>query len=127
MPRFSVVLPHTKIELTEIALKEAVRLARGLNARISVLAVQIVPFPQELDPTRGCPGLPALLALAESADVPVTVNLVYARDWESACDQTLTQGSFVLLAARRGWLRSREERLAHHLSRAGHKVTLLPA
>lgn len=125
--RFPVVLPHTDLTLTEVALREAARLARGLEVSITLLAVQIVPFPDLLDPTRGCPGFPQLLALAESAEAPVTINIVYARDWETACQQALPHGSTVVMAARKGWLRSREEKLAHWLTRTGHKVTLVQA
>jgi len=55
--RLPVILPHTDFALTEAALGEAVRMARDLDARITVLVVQIVPFPELLDPTRGWPGL----------------------------------------------------------------------
>jgi hypothetical protein len=125
--RLSVVLPHTDLALTAVAMREAARLACGLDVRVTVLAVRIVPFPEALDPTRGCPGLSELLALAESAEAPVTINIVYARDWESACEQSLDAGSLVVVAVRKRWLRTREERLAAYLTGAGHKVTTVPA
>src|SRR5690349_13624024 len=126
-PRLSVILPHTEFELTGAALREAARMAHGLDARVTVLAVQLVPFPEPLDPTRGCPALDELLAMAEAAEAPVTINIVYSRDWETACEQVLGQGSLVVIAVRKGWRRTREERLAEYLVRAGHNVTTIPA
>ena len=108
-------------------MREAARLARGLDAHVTVLAVRVVPFPEVLDPTRGCPGFEELLAMAETAGLPVTINIVYARDWESACQEAVQHGSLVVIAVRKGWLRSREERLAEWLVRAGYKVTTVPA
>jgi hypothetical protein len=84
-PHLSIVLPHTEVALTAVAMQEAARLARGLDAHVTMLAVRVVPFPEVLDPTRGCPEFEELLAMAETAGVPVTINIVYARDWESAC------------------------------------------
>jgi nucleotide-binding universal stress UspA family protein len=125
-PQLAIVIPHTDAALTEAALHEAVRLALSLNARITLLAACILPFPEPLDPTRGYPGLPELMALAEAVGLPVTVQIVYARDWESVCDHALAQGSLIVMAARKAWRRTREERLAECLTRAGHKVTLVP-
>lgn len=121
--RLPVVVPHTELPLTEVALREAARLVHGLDARVSVLAVCIVPFPDPLDPTRGLPGLTELMTVAEKAGISVTIQVVYARDWEAACEQVLERGSLVVIAVRRGWLRTREERLARELSSAGHRVT----
>ncbi len=122
-----VVVPHTDLELTGIALREAARLARGLNAQVTVLAVRVVPFPEPLDPGRGMPGMDELMALAEGAGAPVTIHVVYAREWKAACEQLMAQGSLVVMAVRRSWLRTREERLAAWLTRAGHKVTTIAA
>jgi nucleotide-binding universal stress UspA family protein len=125
--RFPVVVPHTELRLTGIALREAVRLARGLDVRVTVLAVRIVPFPEPLDPGRRLPEFDDLVALAEAAETPVTIHVVYAREWEAACEQVLERGSLVVIAVRRAWLRTREERLASRLSRAGHTVTTVAA
>jgi hypothetical protein len=125
--RLSVVLPHTDLALTRAALGEASRLAHGLHARVTVLAVRVIPFPEPLDPSRSFPGLQELIALAESAEMPVTINIVYARDWDAACEQALDNGALVVIALRRSWLRTREERLAAHLTRTGHTVATVAA
>ena len=44
-PQLSIVIPHSETALTEAALHEAVRLAISLNARITLLAACILPFP----------------------------------------------------------------------------------
>jgi hypothetical protein len=102
-------------------------MARGLNARVTVLAIRVVPFPEVLDPTRGCPDLSELMALAESMGEPITINVVYACNWEAACEHALLRGSLVVIAVRKGWFRSREERMAGWLAQCGHKVTTVPA
>ncbi len=61
--------------------------------------------------------------MAEAVGLPVAIQIVYARDWQSACRQVLDAGSLVVMAVRRGWFRTREERLAGWLTRSGHKVT----
>ena len=66
------------------------------------------------------------MTLAEAVGLPVTVQIVYARDWESACEHALPSGSLIVMAARKCWKRSREQRLADWLTRAGHKVTMVP-
>jgi hypothetical protein len=126
-PQLSVVLPHTEVALTAIALREAVRMARGLNARLIVLAIRVIPFPDDLDPTRPCPDLPALMELAESTDAPISISVVYARNWEAACEHALLRGSLIVIAVRKGWFRTREERMAAWLTRCGHHVTTVPA
>jgi nucleotide-binding universal stress UspA family protein len=125
-PQLSIVIPHTETALTEAALHEAVRLAISLNARITLLAACILPFPEPLDPTRSYPGYPELMTLAEAVGLPVTVQIVYARDWESVCEHCLASGSLIVMATRKCWKRSREQRLAEWLTHAGHKVTLVP-
>src|SRR5258708_26558275 len=100
-PQLSIILPHTETALTEAALHEAVRLALSLNARITLWAARIVPFPEPLDPTRGYPGLPELMTLAEAVGLPVTVQIVYARDWESAFEHSLAAGSLIVMATRK--------------------------
>ena len=125
-PQLSIVIPHTEAALTEAALHEAVRLAISLNARITLLAALHFALPEPLDPTRSYAGYPELMTLAEAVGLPVTVQIVYARDWESACEHSLASGSLIVMAARKCWKRSREQRLAEWLTRAGHKVTLVP-
>jgi hypothetical protein len=117
----SIVLPHTDLALTDMA----VRFCGGLELRITLLAVRVVPFPEPVDPSRGYPGFDGLIQIAERAGVPLTIHIAYARDWEAACDQALPENSLILIAARRHWLATREERLADRLKRAGHTVTML--
>jgi len=115
------------LALTRAALGEASRLARGLHARVTVLAVRVVPFPEPLDPARSFPGLSELMTLAESAEVPVTINIVYARDWDTACEQALDHDALVVIAVRKSWIRTREEKLAGRLTRTGHTVATVAA
>jgi hypothetical protein len=126
-PQLALVLPHTELALTKVALRAAVRMARGLDVRITLLAMCVVPFPEPLDPARGFPGFSALLTLAERAGLPVAITIVYARDPDGACDQALPPGSLIVMATRSRWRQTTEQRMAERLVRAGHRVTLVAA
>ena len=102
-------------------------MARGLGARVTLLVVRVVPFPEPLVPAFAYPVFGELVELAESCEMPVTICIVHARDWKSVCEQSVEPGALVVMASRKCWRRTREERLAQCLLRTGHKVTLLPA
>src|SRR5436190_9879449 len=44
-----VFVPHTSLELTRTALTAIAEFSRNLNARVTLVAVMIVPFPLPLD------------------------------------------------------------------------------
>ena len=120
---------HIGEELTRVALEEAARLAPGLDARITLVAVSLVPFPCSLD----CPPVAPrhlhreLSRLAAASPMTADVRIVYARELMTGLRHVLPGAAVVLLAKRRRIWRTAEERLAVRLRRAGHNVVVVPA
>jgi hypothetical protein len=127
--QFQLFIPYTTRELAVRALRAALDLGRNLNAQVTLVKVQVVPFPCPLDhPTVDPEHLKRPLAeLIESVDMPVQASVILARDREDGFRSALRPGSLVLIAAKRRFWRTAEEKLARRLSRHGHSVALLEA
>jgi hypothetical protein len=127
--RLGFVVPYTTRELTRSALEGAAKLVSGLSADLTLVAVQVVPFPCPLNrPTVDPDHLEReLVALARSSALCTRILVVRARDRESGFHRVLAPESVVLLSTKRRWWRTAEERLARSLARAGHSVALMPA
>jgi hypothetical protein len=129
--RIEVVVIHTSIPATLVALKTAATLAKGLSARIRLVVPQVVPYALPLE----APPVPASVAerrfrtIAEEVTVETTVEIVPCRDIGSALETLLRSRSLVVLGARSsrccslGWPNA-ETRLARRLRSLGHQVVL---
>ena len=122
-----VVIPYTDPATTRAALSAAGTLTRGLNASIALVAVQVLPFPAPFYcPSSISEHLEARLTeLAAGCTTPVDATVVLARDTDEGYRQVLLPGATVLIATRKRWWRTREEKLARALTRAGHKVAVV--
>ncbi len=122
-----LVVPYTTPELTRRALDCAQELAHGLRAEVTLLAVQLVPFacPLSRPPVDPEHLRRQLMAIAGTSSLCTRILVVRARDREAAFTCMLAAGSLVLVATKRRWWRTAEERLVRCLSRAGHSVALL--
>jgi hypothetical protein len=124
-----LVVPFTTPRSTEKALEAARVLGAGLNSAIRLVRVQVVPFPLDL---RFSPVpqefLEAQLSRLSGGapDIPVTIEIRLAREFESGLLGTLRFRSMVVLASRKRPWRTRTERLAASLRLAGHTVILTP-
>jgi hypothetical protein len=122
-----IVVPYTEWSVTDALLKRAVALTAGLNARLTLVAVHTVPYPESF----GCPTavhahlVEQLVDLASRCPVPVNPQVVLARGRTEGFAYVLKPESIVLLGARKHWWRTQEEKLARGLARDGHKVVLL--
>jgi len=124
--RLGVVVVFTSVESTMHALRKAGALASRLNARISLVVPQVVPYPLPLTSP------PVLLDFSErrfrviAAESPVetTVRLYLCRDEMETLGAVLEPHSLIVLGGRRRWWPTREKRLARKLRRAGHEVIL---
>jgi hypothetical protein len=119
-----LVVPVTTPELTRASIKAAEHLAAGLKARIHLLRIQIVPYPLDI----ASPPVPVDF-IREQMDhyvsaLPLERELKLARDFDSALLNALDKGSVVMLSAKKRPWRTRNERLADSLRRAGHPVIL---
>ena len=119
-----IVIPHRQPELTRAALKYAATFAGGLNARLRLIDIHVVPYGVPLDkPTVDPKHISRRLrALGEESTLPVSAEIVYARDWEHGLRRALAAGSLVLLPIKRAWWRTTEKRLATRLRKQGHQV-----
>lgn len=116
----------TTVRSTIETLKRAGALAQPLNARITLLVPQIVPYPFPLASP------PVLLDfnerrvfnLASRSPVETVVRIYLCRDRWEALSKVLACHSLVLLGGRRTWWRAAEARLAKRLRRLGHEVVL---
>ena len=119
-----VVIPHRTPKLTRAALKYAARLTDDLNARIRLIDVHVVPYGVPLDePTVNPKHLTRRLRqLAQESAMPISAEVVYARDWEQGLRRSLGPGSLVLMAIQRSWWRTSDKRLAARLRKLGHQV-----
>jgi hypothetical protein len=122
-----VVVPYTGFETTAAALERAGALTAGLDAKVLLLAVHTLPYPSPFV----CPAMvhahlvEQLMELASHCPLAVQPQVVLARDRMEGFRFALKSGSTVLVATRRGILRTQEEKLAHALAEDGHKVALL--
>jgi hypothetical protein len=120
----AIVIPHKTPQLTKAALNYAASLANDLNVRIRLVDVHVVPWGVPLDePTVDPKYLTRRIrTLAQESTLPVSAEVVYARDWEQGLRRSLGPGSLVLMAIQRSWWRSGDKRLAARLRKLGHQV-----
>jgi len=122
--RLSIDVVYTSIQATLTALKRAGSLATRLNARINVVAPQVVPYPRPLTSP------PVLLdfserrlrVIADQSPVDTTVRVYLCRDKWEALKQALRPRSLIVIGGRKTWWPTEEKRLAKKLRRAGHDV-----
>lgn len=124
LPDLQVVIPHRASELTRAALKYAAALAMDLNVRLRLIDVHVVPYGVPLDaPTVNPKHLQRKIRqLAQESNLPISAEIIYARDWEQGFKRALAPGSIVLMAMRRSWWPTKDKRLAARLRKIGHQV-----
>jgi hypothetical protein len=119
-----VVIPHRTPELTRTALKYSADLAADLHVRLRLIDVQVVPYGVSIDtPTVNPKHLERRLRqLAQESNLPVSAEVVYARDWEQGFRRSLAPGSVIVMAMKRSWWPTKDKRLAARLRSLGHQV-----
>lgn len=124
--RLELAVPFTTPVLTRAALRAAESLAAGLNAIVRLIRIQIAPWP--LEPDRS----PVPIAFLEEqmsqmrAGLPIEYEVRIVRDFDAGLTGALGAHSVVVLAAPRRMWKTRNERLADRLRRAGHTVIVVP-
>jgi hypothetical protein len=119
-----VVIPHRTPEQTRAALKYSANLAGDLSVRLRLIDVHVVPYGVAIDtPTVNPKHLERRLRqLAQESTLPVSAEVVYARDWEQGFRRSLAPGSLIVMAMRRSWWPTKDKRLAARLRNLGHQV-----
>jgi len=122
--KLNISVVFTSVESTLTALREAGDLATSLGARITLLVLQVVPYPLPLE----SPQVPIefserrFRAIASQSPVETTVHIYLCRDKLETLTAALSPGSLVVLGGRKRWWPTREKKLAQQLRRAGHEV-----
>jgi hypothetical protein len=121
-----VVIPYTTPELTQAALRHA-GVCTDLHVHVSLVDIQVVPFPCPLDqsPSDRESSEQRLRDLFGQSGLPGRTHVLYARDWLEGFRCVLEPHSLVILAAKKRWWRTREDKLSRALLKAGHHVMLL--
>jgi hypothetical protein len=119
-----IVIPFTTPFLTQAALRRAEALGTGLNCRVRLVKVQVVPYPLELDhPSISTHFLGKQLA-SMCCKLPIVREIHLARDLSAAFKGILTPNSLTVIASKRRPWKTRQENLAADLWRAGHQVLI---
>jgi hypothetical protein len=113
-------------ELTKAVLRHA-GVCTDLKVHVSLVDIQIVPFPCPLDqpPIDKEFSDQRLRDLLRESQLRGSTEVLYARDWLEGFRPVLEPTSLVILGTKKRWWRTREEKLASALSKAGHQVMLL--
>ncbi len=121
------VIPYTTPELTRAALRHT-GVCSDLNIHVSLVDVQVVPFPCPLDqpPINQEFSESRLNNLFKESGLPGKTSVLYTRDWLEGFRGLLEPKSLVVLATKKRWWPTRQEKLARALTTAGHQVMLLP-
>jgi hypothetical protein len=115
----------TRLNLAKSALERANRYAKGLEARITILAAQIVPYPLPLErpPVQTALLQQSLSSLASKQPVETSVEIYICRDPEETFRRVLKPESVVIVpAAPHRWWLGPEQRLTRTLRHDGHFV-----
>jgi hypothetical protein len=122
-----MVIPYTTPELTRAALRHA-GVCSDLDVHVDLVDVQVVPFPCSLDqpPIDKEFSERRLRKLLQETGLPGHAAVLYTRDWLEGFKRVLEPGSLILLATKKRWWPTREDKLARSLMKAGHKVMRLP-
>jgi len=123
--KLPIAVVFTSVPATLAALKAAATMADKLNARITLIVPQVVPFPAPLE-------IPTVLrefnehrfqVIARDARVDMAVRICLCRDRLGELRLLLPVGSIVVLGGRSGRLwPGKDARLARNLRRAGYEV-----
>jgi len=120
------VIPYTAPELTRAALRHA-GVCTDLNVHVLLVDIQVVPFqcPSDLPPINKEFSEQRLRDLLDQSRLAGRTEVLYARDWFEGLRRVLESESLVILAAKKHWWRTHEDKLACRLLKAGHHVMLL--
>lgn len=123
-PKLNVHVVFTNLDGAKTAFRLAVKLARDLGARVTVLAAQVVPYPLPLER----PPVPiefterALLRMVSEEEVETAIEVRLCRDSEETIREALAPESVVVMGGGRRWWPIRGWMLAWKLRRDGHHV-----
>lgn len=122
-----LAVPYTNPALTAHTLAEAVKLAQGCQAAVTLIAVHVLPYPAPLECQEGIRQRreAELAAVVRTCPATVRVKLVFARDRDYTYLALLPKDSLVVMGVKHRWWRTRDERLARKLAADGRTVAIV--
>jgi hypothetical protein len=114
---------------TAAALSAARTLAARLDAAITVLVPEVVPFPMAVDHPQISPQFLEARVRALTAELPndVRVRILLCRNGEEAVLRALQPRSLVVIGGPKHWWPTRESALARRLEDRRHQVVFVPS
>ncbi|MBV8846648.1 MAG: hypothetical protein JO307_27900 [Bryobacterales bacterium] len=122
--KLNISVVFTSVDSTLAALKAAGTLAQRLDARITLLVPQVVPYhlPLESPPVLLDWNERRLHVMANNSAVETKVNLYLCRDGLATLNSVLKPHSLVVIGGESKWWPTPEKKLARQLRKAGHEV-----
>ncbi len=122
--RLQIVVVFTFVQATVSALKKAATLAKGLNARVTLVAPHVVPYPLEIENplVQLAFAERRLNEIASQSPVETTVRLYLCRNPLQTLIAVLKPNSLVIVGGYKRWWETKEQKLALNLHRFGHQV-----
>jgi len=127
--RLNITVVFTSVKSTIPALRQAGMLARNLGAQITLLVLQLVPYPRSLDssPVEAEWNRNRLEEMAAQCTAPTTVRVYLCRNRLETLTSVLRSGSIVVIGRRSNFWPTSEVLLADKLRRRGYEVILTGA
>ena len=124
--RLEIVVVYTSVQATLTALTRAAALAKGLNARVRLLMLNVIPYPLPLEspPVRCDFSERRLVEIASASPIETTLHLCMCRQRLEPLIALLRPRSLLVIGGHKSWWPTKEEKLARELRRAGHEVIL---
>jgi hypothetical protein len=125
--KLEVALIFTSPQATIAALERTATLLSGLDARINLVAAQIVPYPLPVDnpPVSVEFNEQRLLQIARRSPIETVVHLCLCRNRFETLTSVLRPGSVLIIGGRKRWWLTWERKLARKLEYAGFQILLL--
>ena len=127
--KLEVVVLFTCPKSTLAALRRAATLLNGLEARVSLIEVQAIPYPLPLNmpPVALDFTKRRLLGIASESQLEIAAYVYLTRfRWETLA-QVLKPGSVVFIGCQKTWWPSGEKKLARRLQRSGYSTVVVEA
>ena len=125
--KLEIAVIFSSVETTIAALDRAGALLRGLEGRISLVEVQIVPYPLPLEspPVALDFAKQRLRAIANGSTFVTLICVYLCRFRFAMLASVLIPGSIVVIGCRKSWWSTWEKKLARDLKCAGYETVLL--
>jgi len=122
--RLGIRIIYTTHAGTAAALQMASQLGASLSVRPEVLLLYAVPYTLPLEESAVPTGFleAQIQALVRESPAEISARVILCREPKRSLGQILNARSLVLIGGKKRWWPTKEQRLAHRLTEAGHHV-----